>query len=203
MTLTLERRNVVNPMASKKVQVKLYAEDPSAVQTDKLVPVFHRWIREGSLGELMIDVADYTHVHEGPGVALVGHGSDYYLDEGEGRPGLLYSRKRAFDGGSTERLADAFRRALSACRLLEEDGSLGGLKFGTSELLVRIPDRLHAPNTDATFEAFEPTLREVLERFLAGTAFQLEREGTERQPFTVRIRAEGAPGVGTLLSRLA
>ena len=30
----------------------------------------------------------------GPGVVLIGHGSDYFIDEGEGRLGLLHNRKR-------------------------------------------------------------------------------------------------------------
>ncbi|MFW6050227.1 MAG: hypothetical protein ACODAU_03575 [Myxococcota bacterium] len=190
-------------MASERVQVKLYARDPSAVELEKFVPVFHRWIRDGLLDEPVIDVADYQHVHEGPGILLVGHGSDYYLETRENRPGLLYSRKRGFEGDGPARLADAFHRALKACRLLEQDDSLPGLEFGTGELLVRIPDRLNAPNTDETFEALRPELEEVLGRFLGGTAFTAEREGTEREPFTVRIRAEGAPDVETLLSRLS
>ncbi|MFW5924626.1 MAG: hypothetical protein ACOCV4_00580 [Myxococcota bacterium] len=190
-------------MASERVQVKLYAQDPSAVELDKFVPVFHRWIRDSALDELVIDVADYQHVHQGPGILLVGHGSDYYLDEGEGRPGLLYSRKRDFEGDGAARLADAFRRALRACQLLQQEADLEGLRFGTGEMLLRIPDRLNAPNTDETFEAAKPELEKVLARLLEGTAFAITREGTERQPFTVRIRAEGAPDVDTLLSRLA
>ena len=66
----------------------------------------------------MIDVANYAHVPKGPGVVLIGHGSDYFIDEGEGRLGLLHSRKRgAPDAG--DRLADAFRRTLHAASLLE------------------------------------------------------------------------------------
>ena len=52
----------------------------------------------------MIDVANYAHVPKGPGVALIGHGTDYFIDEGEGRLGLLYNRKRgAPDAGAAAR----------------------------------------------------------------------------------------------------
>lgn len=187
-------------MVSERFQVKLYARNPAAVQLERFVPIFHRWIRDDVLDELMIDVADYAHVHQGPGVVLVGHGSDYYLDLGEGRPGLLYSRKRDFEGDGTERLADALTRAVHACQLLQEDAEAGGVQFGTDEMLLRVPDRLHAPNTDATFETLEPQIREVLGRFLGATTFTLEREGDERQPLTVRVRCPGAPDVSTLAS---
>jgi hypothetical protein len=189
-------------MASERFQVKLYARDPSAVQLERFVPIFHQWIRDDVLDELMIDVADYAHVHEGPGVVLVGHGSDYYIDLGEGRPGLLYSRKRELEGDGAVRLTDALVRALRACRLLQDDPEAGGVQFATDEILLRIPDRLHAPNTDDTFAALRPELEGVLERFLGDTAFTLEREGDSRRPFTVRVRCPGAPGVAELAARV-
>src|SRR3954470_4156291 len=135
-------------MHANKIHVKLYAENPP--EPDRLVPVFHGWIREKKLDELAIDVADYEHVHEGPGVVLVGHAFDYYWDLGEGRPGLMYTRKREAPAPEA-RLADAVRRALVGCRLLEQDPALPGLAFTTNELLIRLPDRLRAPSSATEF----------------------------------------------------
>ena len=58
-------------------------------------------------------------------MVLIGHGADYFMDEGEGRLGLLYNRKRA-EPPPAERLADAFRRTVHAARLLEADPALAG-----------------------------------------------------------------------------
>ncbi len=117
--------------------------------------------RNKLLPELMIDVANYAHVPKGPGVVLIGHGNDYFIDEGEGRLGLLYNRKRGAPEPG-QRLADAFRRTLHAASLLESDATLaaGGakLRFRTDELLLRINDRLGAPNDDETFAAIKPEL---------------------------------------------
>lgn len=191
-------------MNTERVQVKLFASDPDAVELEPFVPVFHRWIQQGTLSdELMIDVADYSHVQEGPGIALIGHGSDYFMDIGEDRPGLLYSRKRDFEGDLSARLEDAFRRALRAAKLLEDDRDLDGkLRFGTRELLVRIPDRLNAPNEDATLEALRPHLERLLERLLGEASWTFEREGDTRRPFTVRVRTDTDASPDTLLSRL-
>lgn len=190
-------------MRSQKIQVKLYADGGSALESEAVVPVFHTWIREHKIGdgELLIDVADYSHVPKGPGVALIGHQSDYFLDQGEGRLGLLYSRKRGFEGDAKSCVADAFRRALTACRLLEKDASLR-LRFRSDEALVRIQDRLHAPNTKETFEALAPTLREVLAGLYDGEV-ALEHVEDDRAPFTVRVRAETKGGVDSLLARLS
>ena len=185
----------------QKVQIKLFADNPEVTDPEALIPVFHRWIRDAVVkDELLIDVADYTHVHHGPGILLVGHQSDYYYDHGEGRWGVLYSRKRDFDGDFPARLRDALRRALEAARELAGDDALGGLRFGTSELLVRLPDRLAATNDDESFAALEPALRGVLEPLFEGATLTLSREGSAREPLTVRVRAEGAPDVETLLA---
>ncbi len=145
---------------AERVHVKLFAEGDTP-DAAALIPVFHRWIREAVIDdELIIDVADYSHVHEGPGVVLIGHASDYYFDLHEGRPGLLYSRKRDLEGDLRARLTDAFARAERAAALLEAEPGIA-LKFSRAEVLVRIPDRLNAPNEDDAFNAFSPLLEEV------------------------------------------
>ena len=140
-------------------------------------------------------------MHDGPGVVLIGHASDYYLDLGEGRPGLLYSRKREGPEDPNARLLDAFRRTFSAARLLEESPALS-LRFETDEVLLSVLDRLDAPNTDQTFAALRPLLERALAGVYGTVPFEIGREGTEKEPLTVRIRARGAPDVATLLSRL-
>src|SRR5215510_11556472 len=104
-------------MDPHRIQLKLYAQPGFAFESQRSVRVFHRWIKERVLSEQLVDVADYSHVHRGPHVALIGHGSDYYLDDSEGRPGLLYFRKRAAPPPH-ERLKDALRRCFTAARLL-------------------------------------------------------------------------------------
>ena len=186
-------------MKPTKFQVKLYTS-AGEIELEKLVPVFHRWIREKKIpDELLIDVADYAHVPQGPGVVLIGHQSDYYLDVADDRPGLLYSRKRGFDGDFQTGIEDAFRRALRACQLLESEADLG-FSFATDEVLFRVQDRLAAPNDDATYDAYKGPLEKAAGSFFGGSA-SLERIGSSRDPFAVRI-ATGANGsVGDALAR--
>jgi hypothetical protein len=187
-------------MDAHKLQLKIYATPATAKAFDleSVIPVYHRWIKDHALPELTIDVANYGHVPEGPGVVLIGHGSDYFLDEGEGRLGLLHNRKRAaFAPG--ERLSDLARRALHAAVLLEKD--LGGkLTFATNELLFRINDRLAAPNTEATFAAVKGEL-EALGKQLFGGAFELQRLGGPKELFAVRIKSGANVSLATLLER--
>ena len=63
-------------MQAQKLQVKFFAN--AEISETALVPVFHDWIRERVVpDELLIDVADYSHVPDGPGVMIIGHHADY------------------------------------------------------------------------------------------------------------------------------
>jgi hypothetical protein len=189
-------------MDAHKLQLKLFAEPAHGLELESFIPVFHNWIKHELLKELLIDVANYAHVPQGPGVVLIGHGSDYFMDEGEGRLGLLYNRKReAPEPGA--RLADTFRRAIHAATLLEKEPALADkLRFRTTEWLFRINDRLAAPNGEATLAAVKPELDALCQRLFAGGTYELARVGTSRHLFAVRINTPGAPGLGVLLERL-
>jgi hypothetical protein len=189
-------------MEAHKLQLKIYLTPETArtLDVEALIPVFHRWIKQRALPELSIDVANYRHVPQGPGVVLIGHGSDYFLDEGEGRPGLLHNRKRA-GLAPAERLSDLARRTLYAASLLEKDLALTGkIKFATNELLFRVNDRLAAPNSDATFAALKPEI-EALAKTLFGGPCDLTRVGGPKELFAVRIKSNAGAPLATLLER--
>ena len=187
-------------MQTRKFQVKLFAKN-DRVELEKLIPVFHAWIREKRIDdELLIDVADYSHVPQGPGVVLIGHESDYYFDMGDDRPGLLYSRKRGLDGDLEAGIRDSFARALRACQLLEQDDTLG-LKFSTSEALFRVQDRLAAPNESSTFEALGPRLKSAAASIF-GDGLSMEHRRNPRGPFSVAIRTGFDGSVSEALAKL-
>jgi|SRR5882672_2028953 len=188
-------------MDARKLQLKIFVtpESARALEPDAFVPVFHRWIKERVLPELLVDVASYVHVPEGPGVVLIGHGSDYSMDEGEARLGLLHNRKRAGLGPS-DRLADVVRRTLHAASLLERDPTLSGkLRFATGELLFRINDRL-TPSSDSTFAALRPELEALAKKVFEGPV-ELARVGGPRDLFSVRITGSPVAPLQTLLAR--
>ncbi len=100
----------MNPL---RLSLKIFATKP--IPREELHPfigVFHRFIQEAAVPGLLIDVADYAHVPDGPGVILIGHDVDYGIDLAGGRTGLLTTRKR----GSEADLSALFREALAkAC----------------------------------------------------------------------------------------
>lgn len=189
-------------MDAEKLQLKIFAlaDTAKSVEPEAFIPVFHRWIKEHTLPELLIDVANYAHVPEGPGVVLIGHGSDYFADYGGGRLGLLHNRKRCGPAPG-ERLTDLARRTLYAASLLERDAAFAGkVRFATHELLFRINDRLAAPNGEATFALVRGEL-EGLAHSLYGSRFELGPVGGPKDLFAVRLTGPAGITLATLLER--
>ncbi|MCG8364404.1 MAG: hypothetical protein MJA27_13865, partial [Pseudanabaenales cyanobacterium] len=65
--------------AVQHVNVKIFLKGPEVSKEDA-INVFHSWIQDQKLDDQLIDVADYSHVPEGPGVMLIGHNAFYSFD---------------------------------------------------------------------------------------------------------------------------
>jgi len=186
-------------MLSDRLQLKLYLEPSPHFELEALIPVFHRFIRDQVVPELLIDVVDYSHVPDGPGVVLIGHAADLYLGALDGALGLVYSRKRGGPGPET-RLEDALRRLVNVARLLEQEPGLK-LGFRTGELSLRLTDRLHAPNDDQTFADTRAEVEALFGRIYGGSV-TVTRLAEPRGPLTLRIQAGSTPSLDALLEKL-
>lgn len=176
-------------MELQHVNVRIFVDGELPVEPARFIEVFHAWIRDSVLDELMIDVADYRHVPAGPGVLLIGHESDYSMDNTDGRWGLRYNRKAQLGGTNQDRLHQALGAAVNACRLLEKQFSDDGpLIFSRSEFDFFINDRALAPNTANTFAVCKPELEAFLAGALGHNDFTLEHHADARQRFGVAVR---------------
>ncbi len=174
-------------MELQHLNVKLFVEGNLPVDPARFIEVFHQWIRDQVLDELLIDVADYRHVPAGPGVMLIAHHANYSMDHTGGRCGLLYSRKAALDGSNRDRLGQAVRQAGLAAHLLEDHFGSAGLRFGRRELELAVNDRALAPNTPDTLRACRPELEAFFSEWLGGDQFQIDHGGDPRRRFSVRV----------------
>jgi hypothetical protein len=160
-----------------------------AVQDFDLTPfvgVFNGWIQKQIAPELLIDVADYLHVPNGPGMLLIGHEANYSLDQTDGKLGLLYNRKAALPGTAPENLAQALNSALWACEQLAQET---GVQFDKSRYQVLVNDRLLAPNSEQTFQTLLPDLQAVFAKQFGHTDFSITKTSPDtRKRFCVDIQ---------------
>jgi hypothetical protein len=168
----------------------------------EFIGVWHSWIQRRRTGELLIDVHDYSHVHHGPGVILVAHECFYFMDQGDGRPGLAYRRRRGDQVPVHAGLRDAAAHAVRACVFLEEDLP-GKIAFDASAILVGFDDRLAAPNTAEAFGTAYPELRALGDELYPDAEVQIAQAGeVPRGPLRASISAGTTIPIGALAARL-
>jgi len=190
-------------MDAFKISVKFFATGGN-FDASSFVGVFHGWIQNQLVADhLLNDVADYDHAAGGPGTVLVSSEANFYMDKQDGRLGLLYSRKLAAPGDFSQRLRAAVAEALKACARLEQEPNLPGLRFGTNEMLIRLSDRLRAPNTAETLAAAKPAIESLARELYAGGEVKLQHNANPEELFEVTVRSSAGPGIGALLERLA
>ncbi|MGB0715201.1 MAG: hypothetical protein ACPGXK_04940 [Phycisphaerae bacterium] len=151
-------------MELQHIVSKIFVEGELPVDQVHVINLFHDWIKQESLPELLIDVADYRHVPSGPGVMLIAHEADYNLDFTDGRCGLRYNRKAAAEGSNEDKLKQAFSAAAVACERLEAHFASDGLRFSRTNFEIQVNDRAIAPNTPET----DAALRPIVEGFVQG-----------------------------------
>ena len=180
----------MNPL---RLSIKIPATQPIA--RDALHPfigVFHRFIQEAAVPGLLIDVADYAHVPDGPGVMLIGHDVDYGIDLTGGRTGLLTVRKRTGEVELAALFRDTLVKALAAARAIEADPTVS-VRFAPNEIEIVFPDRLAAPNNAPAFDIASKELLPVA-RAVFGSAARLENAaGSDpRRMLTLRLVGDEA-----------
>lgn len=190
--------------ALQRFSLRIFAEPASAGAPSTIIPVFHTWIQDHAVPGLLIDVADYTHLVDGPSVLLVAHEANYALDETGGRPGLSYTRKQPLEGTLGERLAVAAAALITAARRLEQDTARmtgGGIVFPRNEIEFVANDRLAAPRTAETDSALRNELAGFGGRLFGGADVDVQPlTDPDRLGFTLKT-AETVP-LDRLLSRV-
>jgi hypothetical protein len=180
----------MNPL---RLTVKIFATKP--IPREELHPfigVFHRFIQEAAVPGLLIDVADYAHVPDGPGVILIGHEVDYGIDLAGGRTGLLTTRKRGGEADPSALFREALAKAFAAARAIEQDETVS-VRFAVDAIEIAFPDRLAAPNTGAAFELVSKELQPIA-RAVFGSAARFEHtSGSDpRRMLTLHLSGDSA-----------
>ena len=190
-------------MNPQRIAIKFFVSpDPTAaVDVAPFTPLFHEFIQKASVPGLLIDVADYAHVPNGPGIILIGNEVDYGLDSVGGHAGLLVVRKRYGSASLGEILPDTLAKGLHCVKAIEDDGRTG-LSFALDAVEVQIFDRLAAPNDSDSYEAAAAQSAPVFEALYG--QHTIERSGSDdaRKPLSFVSRAANASDAVTLLGRL-
>ncbi len=189
----------------QKFDLKLFlttSHDRDAV-SDRLLAVFSRW--RGEEGEEIIDLQDYAHVPDGPGIVLVSKRWVLSVDWAAGRPGVLLSTRRRLQGSHDERFAQALQLLLEkAQRLLAEPEMQGAAQPNCGELQVTINDRVLFSGADEAESQLRGALESILDRVYGRGGFSMSRcdDAGGRLAYLVRAGSSDGLSVGGLLEKL-
>lgn len=171
----------------QKISVKIPVKTSADLSLEAFIPMFHRWIQNSSLSDhLLVDVADYKHVVDGPGVLLVSHEANIHIDDSDGERGLLYVRKTPIAGSFAKRIGTVIGYALGVAHKLEEEPEFAGkLAFRHDRLTLKLNDRLRAPNTPETYAAVKEDLTAAIGGSLGSMTVKIEPITDREQAFGV------------------
>ena len=174
-------------IAPKRLSVTFDFEDFS-LDVEAFIPVFHRWIRENAVpNELLLDVADYKHIVNGPALLLVGHEADYVIDMTD-KPGLQYIRKRELGADLSQALERTVQQALQGVKLTETDVDLRDkLKLRTDAATIAFVDRLNYPNNDSSAASVQAQLADSLATVFGDDASVTRIDNDPREPLTFSV----------------
>ncbi len=163
------------------------------------IGVFHRCLQRGWLEGALLDVADYRHVPQGPGVMLVGHDVDLGLEH----EALVLVRKRSAGDDAAAQLSDLLRMAAVAVSAFAYDGTLD-VDVDLGRPTVTLLDRaLAADLGDAAVEALAAAVAPALDAAY-GTAPDVAAIATDDPRHAPALRADvgGDVSAADLVERL-
>lgn len=187
-------------MDLERFAIKFFTRPAVDVDDAAFIDIFHDWIRNKRLNHVMLDVADYRHVPNGPGVMLVTHEVNYAMDRGDGAFGLYAQRKLGQEATAREKLLGLVKSTAQFGSLLEAEEKVDGrLKLEGGKFYYIANDRLHAPNTEEAFNTIKPDLEAIATQLYPGKSVSVTRLNNDpRARLTAVVEANESVDIGAL-----
>lgn len=191
-------------MDLQHLNLKIFTEESAKqIPLDTYIPIFHSWIQKKVTEEMILDVADYAHVPQGPGVMLIGHQANISMDEIEGRLGLLYNRKVKEEGSNEEKIKRLFKWAFNHAKRLQEESSLDEkLKFTAHSFQLIVNDRLLAANNEENGKILESELKKLIQELYGKAPVKIIRHADPRERLILDVSIDGNFSLEDILQKL-
>ena len=177
-------------MDLQKFGIKLFIKKDSTYSPKDFIPVFHNWIQNSSLPEhLLIDVVDYSHIYDGPGVLLTAHEGHISLDNENDISGLFYLRKTNLEGNFAKRFKSVLSISLFLADLFQKTEYFIPIEFSANSFRFIANDRLLAVNNDKNKLMLSDEVKSALANIYPKVNWILDdySENGERLAFTVKL----------------
>ena len=177
-------------MDLQKFGVKLFFNTNGSYSSKDFVPVFHNWIQNKAIDDhLLIDVTDYSHIPDGPGVMLIAHEGNFSLDQESQQPGIMYMRKTEIAGSFTERFNTVLSTVIKAANRLNNNNISKQVDCAPNSFRFIANDRLYAENTADNQNLYKRKIQKALNGKYSDSQFEFRdiSDKNERLSFTVNF----------------
>ena len=180
-------------MKLQKFGIKLYLKTNGNFDSKDFIPMFHNWIQNKVVpNHLLIDVADYSHIPDGPGVMLIAHEGHFSLDQENHQPGIMYMRKSEFGGDFKERFINVLLITIQAANHLCNNKINNEVDFIHNSFRFIANDRRVAENTLENQKLYQEEVQKALTALYPTCEVKYEdisREN-ERLAFTINFNQD-------------
>jgi len=180
-------------MDLQKFGVKLFFNTNGSYSSKDFVPVFHNWIQNKVIDDhLLIDVTDYSHIPDGPGVMLIAHEGNFSLDQESQQPGIMYMRKTEIAGSFTERFSTVLSTVIKVANRLNDNNISKQVDFIPNSFRFIANDRLYAENTADNQDFYKREIQKALDGKYSDSQFEFGdvSDENERLAFTVNFSSD-------------
>ena len=177
-------------MQLQKFGVKLFLNTNGSYESKDYIPVFHSWIQNNAVEDhLLIDVADYSHIQDGPGVMLVSHEGNFSFDKENQKLGIMYMRKTEIGGDFIQRFNKVLTTTIEAANRLSKNNINKEINFIRNSIRFIANDRRIAENTSDNQKLYQDEVRKALVELYPTCEVEYEdiSRKNERLAFTVNF----------------
>ena len=185
-----QKKYRLGDMKLQKFGVKLFLDTNGSFDLKDFIPVFHNWIQDKVIYDhLLIDVADYSHIPDGPGIMLIAHEGHFSLDQESYKPGIMYMRKTDIDGDFKQRFVQVLTTTIQAANCLRNNNINKKINFINNSFRFIANDRLFANNTIENQTLYQDKIQNVLAEVYPESRVEYEDLSgeNERLAFTVNF----------------
>ncbi len=174
-----------------KFGIKFYFETGMNLNVKEVIPEFHQWIQTEAVEDhLLIDVVDYSHIPDGPGIMLIAHEGHFSIDHEKKLPGLMYQRRTEIEGDFTKRFASVFSTTLQTVIKMENNSIEKSIQFKPNMFRFITNDRLAAENSDENQNYYKESVCTFIQREFQGSKLEINNISTKNERLAFDVKAQ-------------
>ena len=183
-------------MNLQKFGIKLFLDINGSYSSKDFISVFHNWIQNKVVKDhLLIDVVDYSHILDGPGVMLIAHEGHFSLDQEKNNPGIMYMRKTDLEGEFKERFSSVFKITIDAAKHLKNTSINSDINFINDSFRFITNDRLYAKNTLENQILYKEEIQKSLIQMYPNSKVGYMDMASSRERLAFSVKLEGGVSI--------